>query len=113
MKIKVNYKEKKAVKVPVRIVKPIWVMTDEELIKSLDLKNKIIAYHYDVEQEYHKVDDIYSDGLVEYVSDLLYDYCQEPEFDEYDEYAKRLISSLEEEVVDEIYDLDDNAKEEK
>lgn len=111
MKINVKDKSTGATKVAVRRVKPIWAMSDDELIKALDLKNEILDYHYKVEQEYKKVDDIYSDALVEYVADLLYDYCQEAEFDGYEEIASRLITKLEDELVDEIYDRDENARE--
>ena len=111
MKINVKDKSTGATKVAVRRVKPIWAMSDEELIKALDLKNEILDYHYKVEQEYKKVDDIYSDALVEYVADLLYDYCQEAEFDGYEEIASRLITKLEDEVIDEIYERDDDASE--
>lgn len=111
MKIKVKDLSKGVEKVPVRIPKAIWNMSDEEIIKATDLKNQILEYHYDVEQEYHKVDDIYSEGLEEYVSELLYEYAQEPEYDGYEEIAKRLIAKLEDEIVDEIYERDDNARE--
>lgn len=111
MKINVKDKSTGATKVAVRRVRPIWSMSDEELIKALDLKNEILDYHYKVEQEYKKVDDIYSDALVEYVADLLYDYCQEAEFDGYEEIASRLITKLEDEIVDEIYERDENARE--
>lgn len=111
MKINVKDKSTGATKVAVRVVKPIWTMSDEELIKALDLKNEILDYHYRVEQEYKKVDDIYSDALVEYVADLLYDYCQEAEFDGYEEIAGRLISKLEDELVEEIYERDEDARE--
>ena len=110
MNIKVTDKSTGATKVAVRRVKPIWTMSDDELIKALDLKNVILDYHYEVEQEYHKVDDIYSDELKEYVADVLYDYCQAAEFDGYDEIARRLVEKLEDELVEEIYDRDDNAR---
>ena len=110
MKINVKDKSTGATKVAVRRVKPIWTMSDEELIKALDLKNEILDYHSRVEQEYKKVDDIYSDALVEYVADLLYDYCQEAEFDGYEEIASRLISKLEDELVEEIYERDEDAR---
>lgn len=111
MKINVKDKSTGATKVAVRRVKPIWSMSDEELIKALDLKEKILDWHYRVEDRYHEVSDIYSDALVEYVADLLYDYCQEAEFDGYEEIASRLITKLEDEVIDEIYERDDDASE--
>lgn len=111
MKINVKDKSTGATKVAVRVVKPIWSMSDEELIKALDLKEKILDWHYRVEDRYHEVSDIYSDALVEYVAEELYDYCQEPEFDKYEEIAGRLISKLEDELVEEIYERDDDATE--
>ena len=111
MKINVKDKSTGATRIAVRRVKPIWTMSDEELIKALDLKNEILDYHYKVEQEYKKIDDIYSDEIVEYVAELLYDYCQSAEFDGYEEIAKRLITKLEDELVDEIYERDENARE--
>lgn len=111
MKINVKDKSTGATKVAVRVVKPIWNMTDDELIEALDLKNKVLDYHYSLEQEYKKVDDIYSDEILEYVADLLYDYCQSPEFDGYEEIAKRLMDKIEDEVVEEINERDENARE--
>ena len=111
MKINVKDKSTGATKVAVRVVKPIWNMTDDELIKALDLKNEVLDYHYNLEQEYKKVDDIYSDEIVEYVAELLYEYCQSSEFDGYEEIAKRLMSKIEDEVVEEIYERDENARE--
>lgn len=111
MKINVKDKSTGATKVAVRVVKPIWDMADDELIEALDLKNKVLDYHYEVEQEYKKVDDIYSDEIVEYVADLLYDYYPSSEFDGYEEIAKRLMDKIEDEVVEEINEKDENARE--
>lgn len=111
MKINVKDKSTGATKVAVRVVKPIWNMTDDELIEALDLKKEILDYHYSAEQEYKKVDDIYSDEIVEYVAGLLYEYCQSSEFDGYEEIAKRLMGKIEDEVVEEIYERDENARE--
>ena len=110
MKINVKDKSTGATKVAVRRVRPIWSMSDEELIKALNLKEKILDWHYRVEDRYHKVSDIYSDALVEYVAEELYDYCQEPEFEGYEEIAGRIISKLEDELVEEIYERDDDAR---
>ena len=105
MKINVKDKSTGATKVAVYIVKPIWNMTDDEMIEALDLKNKVLDYHYSLEQEYKKVDDIYSDEIVEYVAELLYDYCYSSKFDGYKDIAKRLMGKIEDEVVEEIYEF--------
>lgn len=111
MKIKVKDKSTGATKIVVRRVKPIWVMSVDDIIKKLDLKNKILDWHYQVENRYHEVSDIYSDELVEYVAEELYDYCQEPEYEDLGELATKIIAKLEDELVEQIYDFDDLAKE--
>ena len=111
MKIKVKDKSTGATKIAVRRVKPIWVMSVDDIIKKLDLKNKILDWHYQVENRYHEVSDIYSDELVEYVAEELYDYCQEPEYEDLGELATKIIAKLEDELVEQIYDFDDLAKE--
>ena len=111
MKVKINDKSSGAMKVEVRRPKAIWAMRGDEIIKALDLKNKIIDWHYSTESEYKNVSDIYSDDLVEYVSELIYEYCQEPQYEDYCEgLARRIISNLEEELVDEIYARDEEAR---
>lgn len=111
MKINVKDKSTGATKVAVRRVKPLWSMSDEAIIKTLNLKEKILDWHYEVENRYHEVSDIYSDALVEYVAEELYDYCQEPEFEGYEEIASRLITKLEDELIEEIYERDDDTSE--
>lgn len=110
MKIKVIDKSTGTIEIPVRRVKPIWSMSDEELIKALDLKKKILDRHYEIEDRHCEVSDIYSDALVEYVAEELCDYCQEPKFDGYEKIASRLISKLEDELVEEINERDNDAK---
>ena len=110
MKIKVKDLSKGAEKVPVRIEKAIWNMSVDELIKKLNLKKVILDYHYDVEKEYKKVDDIYSDSLVEYLADVLYDYAQVAEYDGYEDKAREIVDKLQDEVIEEIYDRDEDTK---
>ena len=110
MKINVKDKSTGTTKVDVHRIKPIWNMTDDELIEALDLKYELLDYHYKVEQEYKKVDDIYSDEIVEYVADLLYDYCHSSEFDGYEEIAKRLMDKIRDRLVEEIYERDEDAR---
>lgn len=111
MKIKVKDNSTGVTKVAVRRVKPLWSMSDEDIIKTLNLKEKILDWHYSVENRYHEVSDIYSDALVEYVAEELYDYCQEPGFEGYDEIASRIIVKLEDELIEEIYKRDDDTSE--
>lgn len=110
MKIKVQDKSTGAQKVYVRVIKKLADKTDEELVKLLDLKNEIVKYHYDVENEAFKTDDIYSDELIEYVDEVMYEYSQnDSEADSYKEIAERLVEKLQDEVVEEIMSLDEDA----
>lgn len=111
MKINVKDKSNGATKVLVRMEKPIWTMDNDELIEALDLKNKILEYHYEVEDRYKVTEDLYSEGLRDYVSELIYDYAQSAEYDKYDELAQKLIEEVREEIIDEINDRDENAME--
>ena len=111
MKINVKDKSNGATKVKVRMVKRLYTMSNKELIEALNLKEKILDYHYEVEDRYKVVDDIYSEGLRDYVSELICDYAQSDEYDKYDELAQKLIDEVKDEVIDEIYERDDNAKE--
>ena len=110
MKIQVKDKSTGATKVAVRVEKPIWNMSADELIKKLNLKDVILDYHYRVEQEYKKVDDIYSDSLVEYLADVLYDYAQVDDYDGYEDKAREIVDKLQDEVIEEIYDRDEDAR---
>ena len=43
-------------------------MTPNEMIKDLNLKNALIDYHYDVNEEFQNVDDIEdSENMIDYI----------------------------------------------
>lgn len=110
MKINVVDKSTGVVKIPVWIVKPIWDMTDEQNIKKLNIKDVILDYHYDFTSEYQNVDDIYSDDIVDYLAEVLFEYCQSDKFDGYYRIAKRIMDKLADEIADEIRELDEDAR---
>ena len=89
--------------------KKLWRMSIEEMIKNLGLKQEIIDWHYIVEQRYHEVSDLYSDELVNYVSELLYDYAQADNLP-YVKWAKEIIETLRDDLIETIFAQDDNAK---
>jgi len=80
MKINVVDKSTGVVKIPVWIVKPIWDMSIDQIIKLLDIEEKILDYHYNFTSEYQNVDDIYSEEIIEYLAEVLFDYCQSSKF---------------------------------
>ncbi len=110
MKINVVDKSTGVVKIPVWIVKPIWDMTDEQIINKLNIKDVILDYHYDFTSEYQNVDDIYSEEIIEYLAELLFDYCQSSKFNGYYEIAGRIMNKLADKMADEIRRLDEDAR---
>lgn len=91
--------------------KPILSMSTKEIIKKLNLKQKIIDHHYNIEQCYHKVDDICSEELVDFVAEELYDYFQDEKImDIYDDIAISIIDEMEEDLMETIYAMDDDAR---
>ena len=110
MKINVVDKSTGVVKIPVWIVKPIWDMTDEQIINKLNIKDVILDYHYDFTSEYQNVDDIYSEEIIEYLAEVLFDYCQSSKFNGYYEIAGRIMNKLADKMADEIRRLDEDAR---
>lgn len=108
-KIIVNDKSAGAVKVPVRIFKKINGKTVMDIIKELDMFNKLIDYHYNVCQEYKNTEDVGSDSMIEYISEVLYEEYNASD-DDCEAMAKAIVNFLEEELIEEICDRDDNAR---
>lgn len=100
----------KGVYVPVAIHRDINGLTAKDLIEKCGIFEKIITYHYNVNQIYRNVDDIYSDSLVDYVSDILYDYAKDDNFQFYEELAQEIVDMLQDKVVAKIIELDDEAR---
>nr|DAP29446.1 MAG TPA: PROTEIN HNS-DEPENDENT EXPRESSION A HELICAL, STRUCTURAL PROTEIN.0A [Caudoviricetes sp.] len=110
MKINVVDKSTGVVKIPVWIVKPIWDMSIDQIIKLLDIEEKILDYHYNFTSEYQNVDDIYSEEIIEYLAEVLFDYCQSSKFNGYYEIAERIMEKLADKMADEIRRLDEDAR---
>lgn len=109
MNIKVKQNPDKGQKVHVNIIKDLSKMSIKEIIKELDLFKVLLDHHYNVCDEYKRVDDIYSESTNEYLGEVLYEAYRNDDFD-YDELAGKIIKELEDKLVEEIYYLDENAR---
>lgn len=109
MEIIIKDKSTGAVKVPVRIVKKLKDMTADEAIKAFDMFNVLIDYHYSTCDEYKNTDDVASDEMIEYISEVLYDEYKDDDFD-YETLAKQIMDKLEDKLIDEIEYRDENAR---
>ena len=85
-------------------------MTPNEMIKDLNLKNALIDYHYDVNEEFQNVDDIEdSENMIDYIQSMVDEAYGEE--DENYVIAVMLYSMVKDDVIEEIYIRDENARE--
>ena len=83
----------------------------EELIREMDLKNILVDYHYEVNQEYQNFDDIEDEEeMISYITEML-----DESYGENEQYnplvAGILYHMVKDDVIEEIYIRDENAKE--
>lgn len=83
----------------------------EELIRKMDLKNILIDYHYEVNQEYQNFDDIENEEeMIAYITEMLDEAYGEDE--QYNPLvAGILYRMVKDDVIEEIYIRDENARE--
>lgn len=83
----------------------------EELIREMDLKNILIDYHYEVNQEYQNFDDIEDEEeMIAYITEMLDEAYGEDE--QYNQLvAGILYHMVKDDVIEEIYIRDENSKE--
>jgi len=85
----------------------------DELIRRLNLKKRILEWHYEQTDEAYDVRDLESEGLEAFVATCVaakYDYGEIGE-NNYAVYARKIIAGLYDELVDEIMSLDREAVE--
>ena len=83
----------------------------EELIREMDLKNILIDYHYEVNQEYQNFDDIEDEEeMISYITEMLDEAYGEDE--QYNPLvAGILYRMVKDDVIEEIYIRDENSRE--
>lgn len=106
-KIKVQDQSTGKVRVHVRVKHDIRGILLAELAREMNLKNELLDYHYEVNNEYQNVDDI--EDAADLVNDMLAEYAGTDE-DFYD-LAEQLLDFVKEDVIAEIFERDENARE--
>ena len=106
-KIKVQDKSSKQMKVRVYVKRDVRGIPLAELAREMNLKNELLDYHYEVNNEYQNVDDI--EDAADLVNDMLAEYAGTDE-DFYD-LAEQLLDFVKEDVIAEIFERDENATE--
>lgn len=106
-KIKVQDKSSKQMKVCVHVKRDVRGMPLAELAEKMNLKNQLLEYHYEVCDEYQNVDDI--ENGVDVVAEMLADYTGSDE--DFYGLAEQLLDLVKNEVIEEIFERDENARE--
>lgn len=87
-------------------------MTTEQIIADLDVVNKIIEYHYDIENEALKTDDLYDGTMVEFIADTMAENDNDAmDYNWYMAKADEIVSTVADDVDAEICDRDRDAME--
>ena len=87
-------------------------MTTEQIIADLDAVNKIIEYHYDIENEALKTDDLYNGTMVEFIADTMAENDNDAmDYNWYMAKADEIVSRVADDVAAEICDRDRDAME--
>ena len=106
-KIKVQDHSTGKVMVYVRVKHDIRGIPLAELAREMNLKNELIDYHYEVNNEYQNVDDI--EDSADLVNEMLAEYAGTD--DDFYDLAERLLDFVKEDVTAEIFERDENARE--
>jgi hypothetical protein len=106
-KIKVQDKSSKQMKVRVNVKHDVMGMPLEELAKKMNLKEQLLEYHYEVCNEYQNVDDI--ENGTDVVAEMLADYAGSD--DDFYSLAEQLLDLVKDEVIEEIFERDEDARE--
>ena len=84
----------------------------QQIISDLDIVKKVIDYHYDIESEALKTNDIYDGTMTEYIAEELAQYDGDAlEYKWYEQTAKRIMDEVADDVAEEICDRDNDAME--
>lgn len=87
-------------------------MTTEQIIADLDAVNMVVDYHYEIENEALKTDDLYNGVMVEYIADTMAENDNDAmEYEKYEQIAKNIMDKIADDAENEICDRDRDAME--
>lgn len=87
-------------------------MTIGDIIDVCNIAKKTIEYHYEIETEALKTDDIYNGTMVEFVANELADIDEDArEYEYYEIIAKQIMDKIGDDIAAEICDRDNDTME--
>lgn len=87
-------------------------MTTEQIIADLDAVNMVVDYHYEIENEALKTDDLYDGTMVEYIAETMAENDNDAmEYEQYEQIAKNIMDKIADDADNEICERDRDAME--
>lgn len=87
-------------------------MTTEQIIADLDIVEKAIEYHYKIENEAFKTDDVYDDQIFDFITEELAENDNGTmEYEQYEKIAREIMDIISDDLVIEILKRDHDAME--
>ena len=85
-------------------------MTTEQIIAYLNIANKMIDRHYEIETEALKTDDVYDESAVEFVAEMLAENDNDAmEYNWYEAKANEIVGTIADNIAAEICERDNDA----
>jgi hypothetical protein len=85
-------------------------MTTEQIIADLDAVNMVVDYHYEIENEALKTDDLYNGVMLEYIADAMAEKDNDVmEYEQYKKIAKNIMDKIVDDADNEICERDRDA----
>jgi hypothetical protein len=85
-------------------------MTTEQIIADLDAVNMVVDYHYEIENEALKTDDLYNGVMLEYIADTMAEKDNDVmEYEQYKKIAKNIMDKIVDDADNEICERDRDA----
>lgn len=87
-------------------------MTTEQIIKDLDVFNTVVDYHYEIENESLKTDDLYDGTMVEFIAETMAENDNNAmEYGQYEKIAKKIMDVIADDLATKILECDRDAME--
>lgn len=87
-------------------------MTTEQIIADLDVFNTVVDYHYEIEDESLKTDDLYDGTMVEFIAETMAENDNNAmEYEQYEKIAKKIMDEIADDLATKILECDRDAME--
>lgn len=85
-------------------------MTTEQIIADLDVFNTVVDYHYEIENESLKTDDLYDGTMVEFIAETMAGNDNNAmEYEQYEKIAKKIMDEIADDLATKILECDRDA----